>query len=126
MKHSLLLLALAFTVTSLSFAEEKSAAPAPKPAPSRVPDSVELKANLPYAGNDNPRQALDLYLPKTRATDKPLPVVVYIHGGGWVNGSRAGGGPALAFAATGNYAGISVGYRLSGEVKWPAQIHDCQ
>jgi acetyl esterase/lipase len=87
---------------------------------------VDVKLNLPYAGNDNPRQMVDLYLPKNRATDKPLPVVVYIHGGGWSGGSRAGGGLAAGFAASGNYAGVSVGYRLSDEVKWPAQIHDCK
>ena len=127
MKRPCLLLALCLAAASLAFAEEKSAPiPAPKPAPPRVPDSVELKADLPYAGNTNPRQALDLYLPKQRSTDKPLPVVVYIHGGGWSGGSRAGGGPALGAATSGNYAGISVGYRLSAEVKWPAQIHDCK
>jgi acetyl esterase/lipase len=69
---------------------------------------------------------VDLYLPKHRATDKPLPVIVFIHGGGWVNGSRKGAGMAAGAAASGNYAGVSVGYRLSGEVKWPAQIHDCK
>jgi acetyl esterase/lipase len=123
---SLRILALTFLAALTAFAEDKPApAPAPKPAP-RIPDSIELKADLPYAGNDNPRQALDLYLPKKRATDKPLPVVVYIHGGGWSGGSRAGGGPAFGAAMSGNYAGISVGYRLSGEVKWPAQIHDCK
>ncbi len=127
MKRCFLLFALGFAVTSIAFAEEKSASsPAPKPAPPRVSDAVERKADLPYAGNDNPRQALDLYLPKKRSTDKPLPVVVYIHGGGWSGGSRAGGGMAAGFAASGNYAGISVGYRLSGEAKWPAQIHDCK
>ena len=117
---------LAFTVVvaTTAFAQEKPA-PAPKPAP-RFPDSVTLKADIPYAGNDNPRQALDLFLPKKPATDKPLPVVVYIHGGGWSGGSRAGGGSAAFAASTGNYAGISIGYRLSAEVKWPAQIHDCK
>ena len=28
--------------------------------------------------------------------------------------------------ATGQYVGASVGYRLSGEAIWPAQIHDCK
>ena len=122
----LLAVALSLVTTTAIFAEEKPAAKPAAPQPSRVPDSVELKANLPYAGNDNPRQMVDLYLPKKRATDKPLPVVVYIHGGGWSGGTRAGGGMAAGFAASGNYAGVSVGYRLSGEVKWPAQIHDCK
>jgi acetyl esterase/lipase len=133
---SFLALALSLITTTALFAEEKSAsAPAaqsaanpakPAPHPPKVPESVELKADLPYAGNTNPRQMVDLYLPKNRASDKPLPVVVYIHGGGWMNGSRKNAGPAVAFATSGNYAGVSVGYRLSQEAKWPAQIHDCK
>ncbi|MEO6785602.1 MAG: alpha/beta hydrolase [Chthoniobacteraceae bacterium] len=123
-----LAVALSLFTTAALFAEEKPAvkpSSPPKQAP-RLPDSVELKADLPYAGNTNERQMVDLYLPKHRASDKPLPVVVYIHGGGWIFGSRKGGGPALAFAASGNYAGVSVGYRMSSEVKWPAQIYDCK
>lgn len=81
----------------------------------------------PYAGTANPKQMLDLYLPKQRKSDGPLPVVVFIHGGGWRNGDRIGAaGGVLRFVRTGNYAGITVSYRLSGEEKWPAQIHDCK
>ena len=122
---TLLTLALSLVSSAAIFAEEKSERK-PMPPPSRVSDLVELKADLPYAGNDNPWQMVDLYLPKHRATDKPLPVVVYIHGGGWSGGNRRGGGLAAGAAASGNYAGVSVGYRLSSEAKWPAQIHDCK
>ncbi len=122
----LLTVALSLVTTTAIFAEDKPAAKPPAPQPPRAPAGVDVKPNLPYAGNENPRQMVDLYLPKNRATDKPLPVVVYIHGGGWSGGSRAGGGMAAGFAASGNYAGVSVGYRLSAEVKWPAQIHDCK
>jgi acetyl esterase/lipase len=90
-------------------------------------DKVEIKWDQPYAGNDNPKQQVDVYLPKIRKSDKPLPCVVFIHGGGWVNGDRKGyAGQAAPLAITGDYAAVSVGYRLSGEVKWPAQIHDCK
>jgi acetyl esterase/lipase len=115
--------------------EKPAAAPAEKKAPlspadqlkARAGDKVEIRFDQPYAGNDNRFQCLDLYLPKTRASDKPLPVTVFIHGGGWSGGDRKGfGGYAIAQAATGKYVGVSVGYRLSGEVKWPAQIHDCK
>jgi len=30
------------------------------------------------------------------------------------------------FVASGQYAGVTVGYRLTGEAIWPAQIHDCK
>ena len=30
------------------------------------------------------------------------------------------------YVQTGDYAGASIGYRLSGEAIWPAQIHDCK
>lgn len=93
----------------------------------RVAESVEAVLDLPYAGTDNPRQKLDLYLPKVRKDDKPLPVVVFIHGGAWQAGDKRGGFGTLApFVVSGEYAGVSVGYRLSGEAIWPAQIHDCK
>ncbi|EMI15771.1 lipase/esterase [Rhodopirellula maiorica SM1] len=89
--------------------------------------SIQTERDLPYAGTDNPRQTLDLYLPKTRKNDKPLPVVVFIHGGGWQNGDKQGGFRTVSsFVETGQYIGVSVGYRLSGEAIWPAQIHDCK
>jgi acetyl esterase/lipase len=93
----------------------------------RLPEAVKLKADIPYAGTDNPRQRLDLLLPKTPKGDRPLPVIVYIHGGAWLAGSRTGGHGRLAgYVASGEYAGVSVGYRLTKEAIWPAQIHDCK
>lgn len=93
----------------------------------KLPDSIEGHPDLPYAGTDNPRQRLDLYLPKKRNGKSPLPVIVFIHGGGWRNGDKAGGrGRVLPYVVSGEFAGVSIGYRLSGEAIWPAQIHDCK
>jgi len=90
-------------------------------------NQVELHLDQPYAGNDNPKQKVDLYLPKKRDTDKPLPVVALIHGGGWVNGDRLGyAAAAIQFARTGDYAAVTVGYRLTKEAHWPSQIYDCK
>ena len=102
------------------------AQPPRQPGP-RLPEGVKLVADLPYADNDNPRQQLDLLLPERPADEKPLPVVVFIHGGAWRGGDRKGGQRMVApLVAAGDYAGASVGYRLSGEAIWPAQIHDCK
>jgi len=88
---------------------------------------VEARLDQHYADNDNPKQALDLYLPKQRKSDKPLPVVAYIHGGGWARGDRLGAASGcIQTARTGDYAAVAIGYRLTGEASFPAQIHDCK
>ncbi len=88
---------------------------------------VVSKLNLPYAGTTDPHQMLDLYLPAKRPDNKPLPLVIFIHGGAWREGNkRDGAGIVSQLAATGNYAGACIAYRFSQEKPWPAQIHDCK
>ncbi len=66
---------------------------------------------------------LDLYLPENR--EKPVPLIIWIHGGAWLGGSKNGPSPALRFTADG-YAVAHLGYRLSQEAPFPAQINDCK
>jgi len=90
-------------------------------------EGFKVMQDISYAGTDNARQTLDLALPIKRTSDKPLPVIAFIHGGGWRGGSKGGGLNRISsFLKSGNYAGVSIGYRLSNEAKWPAQIHDCK
>ncbi|MBK1826375.1 alpha/beta hydrolase fold domain-containing protein [Haloferula rosea] len=86
---------------------------------------VEVVKNVDYVGDGNTRQMLDIYRPKVRG-DAPLPVVCWIHGGGWRQGSKDRARRLEELVATGNYAGVSIGYRLTQEATWPAQIHDCK
>jgi acetyl esterase/lipase len=51
-----------------------------------------------------------------------LPVVVWVHGGGWTKGSKEN--PPLAWLAAEGYAVASINYRLSWMARWPAQIDD--
>jgi acetyl esterase/lipase len=73
--------------------------PEPPPAASRPKPTV---ADYAY-GNVSPRQVLDFWQAKTAA---PAPVVVLIHGGGWIRGDKS----AYGTAAIQPYldAGISV------------------
>ncbi len=88
--------------------------------------SIVPELDIPYAATDDPRQRLDLYLPANRAGAR-LPVIVFIHGGGWSQGDKSDGARNLMpFVRTGRYAGVSVGYRLTDTAQWPAQIHDCK
>jgi acetyl esterase/lipase len=92
----------------------------------KLPDTVRAEVDLPYAATDNPRQRLDLYLPKHASADAKLPLLVYIHGGGWQGGDKRAGLTLLPLVQSGHYALASVGYRLTDEAIWPAQIHDCK
>lgn len=90
-------------------------------------NQIDLRLDQPYAGNENAKQMVDVYLPKKRNSEKPLPVIALIHGGGWVNGDRLGhAAQAIQLARTGDYAAVTVGYRLTKEAHWPAQVHDCK
>ncbi len=105
----------------------RAAEPGSAPRQARTLANIEVKADLAYAISDNPRQKLDLFLPRKRSTDKPLPLVAFIHGGGWRNGDKRGGLRRVAgLVESGEFVGASIGYRLSGEAIWPAQIHDCK
>jgi acetyl esterase/lipase len=90
-------------------------------------ETVKVEKNIPYAATKDPRKALDVYLPKSPKSDKPLPVVVNIHGGAFRMGDKSMGAREIAaIVASGDYAGVSINYRLSGQAIWPAQIHDCK
>lgn len=71
---------------------------------------------------------LDIY--RQVAPKGPRPLVVYIHGGGWQSGHTRHSGAfanwpgVLASLARKGYVVASVEYRLSGEAKFPAAIHD--
>lgn len=89
--------------------------------------NVEVRLDQPYAENSNLKQMVDLYLPKKRESDKPLPVIAFIHGGGWIGGDRiAYAAEAINIARHGHYAVVGVGYRLTNEAHWPEQIFDCK
>ncbi|GAA2332052.1 alpha/beta hydrolase fold domain-containing protein [Saccharopolyspora halophila] len=69
---------------------------------------------------------LDLFLPDH---DRPAPLVVYAHGGGWNAGERTlrpgtPEGSAARALLTAGYAVATVDYRLSGAARHPAQLRD--
>lgn len=96
-----------------------------KPAakPYTPPAGVKMEKDIPYISNGDESQKLDLYLPE-KAADKPLPLIVHIHGGGWRGGSKFPC-PVAAMVLKG-YAVASVEYRFSQKAVFPAQIQDCQ
>ena len=114
-----LLLALMLAPTAL--AQTRPAPPRQIPPP-RLPEGTQAFRDLPYIDGGSKAQRLDLYLPAK--TDQALPLIIWIHGGGWKGGNKTQC-PALPLLAQG-YAVASVEYRLSQEAIFPAQIHDCK
>ena len=94
-------------------------------------DDVRFVGGLAYAAPIGFRPLLlDLYLPAAGAD--PAPLVVFMHGGGWLRGDRSMVSPSfaswrpgpLARMAAAGFAVASVDYRLSGEARFPAQLED--
>jgi len=84
----------------------------------------QVLRNLEYGRAGNKPLLLDLYLPPN-PEGKPLPLLVWIHGGAWRKGNKGNCSRVRGFLDKG-YAGASIGYRLSHQATFPAQIHDCK
>ena len=124
------LLGAAAWMPALTLADDKTAQPTPsKPAaptaasPVKLPPGVKMERDISYVPNGDAAQKLDLYLPEKPA-ERPLPLIVHIHGGGWMGGNKFPC-PVVGMVAKG-YAVASVEYRFSQKAKFPAQIQDCQ
>jgi len=89
--------------------------------------------DIPYS-DASPICKLDISVPK-RTGKTPLPLIVVIHGGGWIGGDK--GGHSIAkrkhrysvniqhFAEEG-FIAAAINYRLAGEAPFPAQLNDCE
>ncbi len=96
----------------------------PRPPGPGLPAGVKAHRDLAYVEGGHERQKLDLFLPEK--TNGPLPVVIWVHGGGWQNGSKDQCPPLRGGYLERGYAVASLGYRLSQHAVFPAQIEDCK
>src|SRR5882724_6498725 len=86
-----------------------------------APTKLNVTRDLPYAELADPRQKVDIYAPEGA---KNLPVVFWIHGGGWQAGDRTNiQVKPQAFADKG-FVFVSTGYRLLPDVDMGTIIRD--
>ena len=112
------------SVVTLPAQEEGQRSREPRPQ-FELPEGVTAHLDLVYGSVDDRDLHLDLYDPGTRPA-RPMPLVVWIHGGGWRGESKEGlrrPGPILGH---GGYILASVECRLSGEAIFPAAVADCK
>lgn len=117
MKSRLILISimLAF-IFSVAIAEETM-----QPTPPQGSEGTIVYRDLLYVSGGHERQKMDLYLPKA---EEKLPLVIRIHGGAWLAGSKESEGPQ-DYLRNG-FAVASINYRLSQHAVFPAQIQDCK
>jgi acetyl esterase/lipase len=123
MRRILLALLLALAGSSACFA---GSTPTTQPAASptaHLPRGVVEERDLAYVPQGDAAQRLDIYLPQ-RAPDHALPLIMWVHGGGWAAGTKDGC-PLVPMVPLG-YVVASVEYRFSQKALFPAQIQDCQ
>lgn len=122
---ALLSLLLAVTSSNISIAptnaQEKSETTSKPKAD--LPPGITWEFDVPYVADGDTAQRLDIYFPEKQPKES-LPLIVHIHGGGWMGGSKY---PCDVRRMTAQgYVVASIEYRFSQKAKFPAQIQDCQ
>jgi acetyl esterase/lipase len=120
MKHRNQLLFIFLFVVTNSFAQTN-------PVINAFPPGTVLHGNIPYTADDLQKHLLDIYLP-ANAKGK-LPLVIFIHGGGWLSNDKyADMGymkKTVAEIVSNGFALASIDYRFSTQAVFPAQMQDC-
>jgi acetyl esterase/lipase len=105
------------------------AAPAVAQPPSDLQASVALfqkvrtVPNIVYMQASGWEGKLDVY---AQRTPSPAPTVVYIHGGGWVRGTKEASVLSLLPYIALGYSVVNVEYRLGNVALAPAAVEDCR
>jgi triacylglycerol lipase len=86
---------------------------------------VKTERDVKYGPAD--RNLLDIFMPETAAPARP--VLIFLHGGGFVAGNkRQGGGPffdnVMLWAVKNGFVGVNATYRLAPQATWPAGAED--
>ncbi len=88
--------------------------------------AVDATCNIDYWGDGIRRHRLDVYRSRLAPPEK-APVMVYVHGGGWVIGDkREQGKPMMYELVARGWVCVAINYRLSPKATWPDHIVDAK
>jgi acetyl esterase/lipase len=86
--------------------------------------AVQATRNIDYWGDAHPRHRLDVYRSRLVQREK-APVMLYVHGGGWVIGDKREQGKPMMFELVARgWVCVAINYRLSPKAEWPDHIVD--
>lgn len=86
-----------------------------------VPGGVTSERDIAYDAAD-PVARLDVHKPARTKADARLPVLVWIHGGGFVSGDKSHVAPFLKIFAAEGVVAVGINYALAPEVGYPAPL----
>jgi len=81
--------------------------------------------DIPYARGIPGDELLKLDIHRPKDGGKNLPVIVYIHGGGWTSSDKSEMDQWCRRIADRGYLVINVNYRLAPEFPFPTAVNDC-
>ena len=91
---------------------------------SQTPPDTESVKDIPYIDDGNIYHKLDVFYPKGLAPDEKLPVIIDIHGGGWMYGSKDLNEYYCRALADRGFVVFSISYRLVPDVTVKEQLQD--
>lgn len=91
---------------------------------SQTPPDTESVKDIPYIDDGNIYHKLDVFYPKDLAPDEKLPVIIDIHGGGWMYGSKDLNEYYCRALADRGFVVFSISYRLVPDVTVKEQLQD--
>ena len=88
---------------------------------------VGAKRDISFGTAGGEQLLLDVFYPQPKAA-APRPALIWVHGGGWTEGSKAAFADGARALAQLGYVCFSINYRLAakGHNVWPAQLDDVQ
>ncbi len=89
-----------------------------------VPEGVTVKTDIEYGRVGDRALLLDLYSPEK--LDKPVPGLIFIHGGGWSSGNKKDYKYYTVRYAKRGFVAASIGYRFVQEAPLPACVEDAK
>lgn len=90
----------------------------------QTPPEVEMVKDIPYIDDGNLYHLLDVYYPKGTTPDEKLPVIVDIHGGGWMYATKDLNEYYCRALADRGFVVFNMSYRLVPDVTVDEQLQD--
>jgi acetyl esterase/lipase len=113
-----LIATIIFTIFTAAYVAAQSTTPSLL----TIADRYWMQPDVVYGGANNTALKLDIWYP--RDNPNPTPTVIFIHGGGWIFGSKEGAIYQLLPYLEKGWRAVNVEYRMAGNSLAPGSVED--